>query len=970
MVGRGAVLADLLSEVERDLSALVLLAGDAGIGKTRMATEVVSRVAGRLVLTGTCLPMSRPLPLLPFVQALDSADSDVRRALGRAASVLPHRLWPSLAALMPRHWTPHGGADGTDSRGASEGSREQLFQACRALLAAVADDRPVLLVVEDIHWADEDTLDLLTLLAATVGSGPRSGFTVLATLRTDEARVAEHISEWLERQRHDPRVREVHLAPLSQDEVGALAASLVDEPGGGGDVDQVHTADAVIGEVFARAQGNPFFTEQLLAAVRDGTRLPARLAEVLMSRVRATSTTARQTLTFLAVVGRPLSVLDLARAAGLDEPVCVAAVAELDAARLVARERGSVRPRHALLSEAVVASHPGLTREEHRRVAGVLQALGDDSAAAAAAEHWRATGDEAAELTACRAAGARAWRLRSFAEAGRWYARVYELAARHPTVAGDLSTAEEARRWVRSLDRSGDRAEATLAAEVVLEELADWPDKAERFRVLSHAAHLVMVDDGARGLALLEALLDEHAAEPPTGSYAHALSRVGNQHALTDSALALGYMERALAIATRLGDDLGRAHALARASGIHLMRDEREAAEKALTESLAIARQVQDGDALLDATVMLSDSCLKFAEYEDALAWAREGLETANERHQQGDFLALILLNNAAEACLHLGRTAEAGRLLDPLTAQPWREADNTFLDSLRANLLVRRGSPDSAVRLLLDTQPRLGQVLSESRRLEAEALAEALLWVGEPQRALQTCEAHLRVTVDTDDSQRLGVLLSLAARAAADGAFDDRVGALTRLDALRSSCRLDPFVERATLPRGVVDGHTYAAEVARADGAEDPGPWLRAADAWARLQMPHDAAYCWWRAAECLATAGDRAALRDLLPDARAAAEEHLPLRQRIDRLAAEQRIPLQDGTSPPPAPAGLTPQEIRVLTLVADGLTNGQIGAALFISPKTASVHVSNLMRKIGASNRAEAAAWAARHGLQFPT
>ncbi len=134
---------------------------------------------------------------------------------------------------------------------------------------------------------------------------------------------------------------------------------------------------------------------------------------------------------------------------------------------------------------------------------------------------------------------------------------------------------------------------------------------------------------------------------------------------------------------------------------------------------------------------------------------------------------------------------------------------------------------------------------------------------------------------------------------------------------------------------------------------------------------MPHDAAYCWWRAAQALAaTDAGKAALRDALHAAHRLADGHLPLREQVDTLAARERIPVLDATArvddDPVLNTGLTAQELRVLGLLAGGLTNAEIGTALFISPKTASVHVSNLLRKLGVANRTEAAAWAIHHGL----
>jgi DNA-binding NarL/FixJ family response regulator len=152
--------------------------------------------------------------------------------------------------------------------------------------------------------------------------------------------------------------------------------------------------------------------------------------------------------------------------------------------------------------------------------------------------------------------------------------------------------------------------------------------------------------------------------------------------------------------------------------------------------------------------------------------------------------------------------------------------------------------------------------------------------------------------------------------------------------------------------------------------GASDPGAWAVAAEAWTALRRPHRAAYARWREAEALLTAGRRAPAHECLREAARAAHNHLPLLAEISSLARLARLdvaarPGAAGVSRPD-PYGLTPRETAVLNLLAEGLTNTQIGARLFISNKTASVHVTHILNKLGATNRTQAAALAQRAGL----
>ena len=179
------------------------------------------------------------------------------------------------------------------------------------------------------------------------------------------------------------------------------------------------------------------------------------------------------------------------------------------------------------------------------------------------------------------------------------------------------------------------------------------------------------------------------------------------------------------------------------------------------------------------------------------------------------------------------------------------------------------------------------------------------------------------------------------------------------------------PFV--ATIP---AERATWDAERTRLAGASDPEAWRAAAEAWQDLGCPHRAGYAWWRQAQAQLDAGQpAAAAAAALRAAAAAADGHAPLLAQVRALAERARIPLQAAaaaapqTPPPakaPAPYGLTGRELAVLRLLAAGRTNAQIGAELYISPKTASVHVTSILRKLGVSGRVQAAALAERAGL----
>src|ERR1700760_3048251 len=368
-VGRAGELSRLLGALGGD-ARLVLVVGDAGVGKTRFAAEGVDRAAaaGMVMVRGACLPLAGTLPLLPVRDALGELGRlEGGGLLAAALDAAPGYVREEVGRLLPG-MDPAGGP-GRDGRDAEWG-RQRLFAGVAELLAAVAVESPsgVGLVVEDVHWADSETLDFLTFLAR---AGRRGPVRVVATCRGDEAPLAEHVAGWLARVRGDAGTEEIRLGPLSRAEVAGQAAALAGAP----------VSPQVIDYLYARADGNAFFTEQLVDAALTGQAgaglrvpagLPARLAELLAARAGRCAGDARAVLAGLAIAGRSLGEDLLAAVTGLRVETVRRGLRELAAARLLAEDTsdGGHRPRHALLGEAVAAGLlPGERAVLHERAA-------------------------------------------------------------------------------------------------------------------------------------------------------------------------------------------------------------------------------------------------------------------------------------------------------------------------------------------------------------------------------------------------------------------------------------------------------------------------------------------------------------------------------------------------------------------------------------------------------------------------
>jgi DNA-binding CsgD family transcriptional regulator len=351
-------------------------------------------------------------------------------------------------------------------------------------------------------------------------------------------------------------------------------------------------------------------------------------------------------------------------------------------------------------------------------------------------------------------------------------------------------------------------------------------------------------------------------------------------------------------------------------------------------------------------------------------------------------FQVSILACNVAEAFAALGHTSQAGAVIDPLTSGP-PERDNWIVHMARVEIDMLRGDLAAAAQrhqLLKAYTSQFGSLAFAGG--DAEVSAELALWSERPGDALQEVRRVLDLHTSADTTVLCGGLLAAGMRACADlaGQARARQDGPAVMAALASADNLAAWVdEQAGTPfadhpaEAHIPAHraSWDAERTRLNGISDPAAWTVAAKAWDEIGPPHNAAYARWRQAEAQLEAGQPATLAGVtLRTAAVLAEGHSPLQAHIRTLAERARIQLQDAaahTSTEPAgqplPYGLTSRELTVLRLLAAGYTNAQIGAELYISPKTASVHITSIFRKLGVSGRVQAAALAERAGLLGP-
>jgi DNA-binding CsgD family transcriptional regulator/tetratricopeptide (TPR) repeat protein len=993
-VGRERELSRLRAVLGGD-ARLLLVVGDAGVGKTRLVTEGLRLAAadGLVTVSGGCLPLAEKLPLLPVADALGELGRlDEGKVLEATLAMTAPYVRVEVGRLLPRLGSVE---DAPGGRG--EGwRRERLFAALAELLEAVARRAGFGLVIEDVHWADSATLDFLTFLVRASRGG---AVTVVVTCRSDEAPLEPQVAGWLAHMRGGVAVEEIRLCPLSAEETAEQVAALM-----GG-----RPPAPLVRDLYVRGEGNPFFTEQLVAAalaehpaggLRTAAELPARLGELLAARAGGCGEDAGAVLAALAVAGRPLADDLLGGITGLAPAAIRLGLRELSAARLLADRTvgGAHRLRHALLAEAVAAGLlPGEQKVLHERAAQTLEAVGDEGLAGEVARHWAAAGRPAEELPARLAAARAAERVFGYAEAAGHWRRAIKLCDMlgSPSAAGiDL-----ARLYVRAIDTSvpaGDGERASELAEEAYRRFAGHPDSAvaavvhERAAVIRQRAAVGVglgpLDTSAAGLPLMEKALALFEQAPPSADQAgawldyaalflfHGEGRLGDSAAATTRALQLAEAVGATALIPRalsfLADDAFLGGRIQEAFAL-------------VDRGRAVAESSGNAEGTVVLAVNESDNLIELAQFERAIEVALGGLRAARQAGLDTVMGGTWLAVNAAKALLARGRTAEAVAMIDPLTTST-PDRYRWPVHVLRAQLDLLRGDIGAASGRQQQVTAIVGHIGSvDFARVGAQCAAELALWAGRPGDALEEVRRVLALFKVPDMAILCGQLMATGMRACADLAEggrarrDEPAAAAARAAAAELASWADrmggaPFTDHALVAAIPAERATWDAERTRLDGVSDPAAWQAAANAWQELGCPHRVGYACWRHAEAQLRAGRTPAAVTALQAAAAAADGHAPLLADIRKLAERARIPLQLPSAPsnPPRPVvprhGLTARELAVLRLLAAGQTNAQIGARLYMSPKTASVHVTSIFRKLGVASRVQAAAVAERAGL----
>jgi DNA-binding CsgD family transcriptional regulator len=992
LVGRDAEAAQLWAAFERAQAgspATVVVAGEAGVGKTRLVTELLARVRARgaLALTGGCLDMGEGVvAYAPLVEALrslgDAVDpAELERVLGGARAELA-RLVPELGAPA------EAGAQAAPGGGALMPGR--LFELLLGVLHRLAEHGPLVLVVEDLHWADQSTRDLLGFLVRNL----RAGVVLLLTYRSDELHRRHPLRPFLGELDRSGRAERLVLGRLGRRELGELLAGILGEPAPAG----------LVREILARSEGNPFFAEELLAArvadVGGSAELPEALRDLLLARVEVLPQATQRLLQVAAVAGRRVDHHLLAEVAAQPPEHLVELLREAVTHHVLVVEgdHGAYAFRHALVQEAIYDDLLPVQRPPlHAAYARVLAARIEGRGGAGAAElgrlayHWYAAHDLGRALLASVQAGQAAEAAFALAEAVEHYDRALELWEQAPEAAASspLDRGSLLQRAAQAANLAGEGARAVAMINQALAETDAATEPLRAGALLERLARYQwIVGDTVAAMATVERAVATIPAQPPTAERARALAAHGQMLMLwSRNQAAQARCEESVAVARHVGARAVEGHALNSLGASLGNRGHLEACIAHIEQARDIAAELGDPDDLCRAYHNLGCIYLICGHHEEAVRTQLECLGLARRFGSLGSY-GPVVIATAAQALLWLGRWEEAERLLD--------EAFDLDLDPTgMVNPLLARGMHRLWRGDLEGARADLAWILERSRTLldpqdsaPAHAwLATVAIWDGRLEDARAAVAAGLSSLADVDQANLVAelCLAGLAAEAAIAGRAAARRDEKAHDEASRIALGL---LERAHAAAGADDvaiiGAVWArlltaeAEWTRVAGGSDPDRWAGAAGAWDELGCLWPAAYARWRLAEALLERGaprEEAGvpLRQAWATARGLGAR--PLLAEVESLARRGRIALAPASAAagaaaaqPAAPGdglGLTPREREVLALVAEGRTNRQIAEALFISDKTASVHVSNILAKLGVANRAEAAATVHRLG-----
>ena len=952
LVGRPdelGVVSALLERADAGEAGALLIYGDAGVGKTALVQRACAELAqSEVVLAGSCLPLASMT--VPFL-AIRSALQDARRE----GIPLPEAMGPADSP-----------ADGP--------------VAFDAWLDDLTRSRQVVLAIDDLHWADRSTLDVLMYVLA----GPASRrLSVIATIRSRDVGDGHPLQRWLAHVRRLPRVEQMTLDPLDRVSTGDQISDLFGVP----------PHQSLVEDVFTHTRGNPYLNRLLVDGLPPESRhlpadLPTDLESAVLQSWRRLPPSTRELARILAVGGAPLRAQDLNNIAGTPGGADVLPLLHeaVDAGTLDHARDGTYWFHHPMIAEVLEQS---VDEDERRRWHAAFADHGEKVLAAASppavemmvavADHHHRAGHEIEAYRWALRASEAAGTVGGTAEMLRLLRRAVDLGKLLPGVS---RTAKELLRRLMSVAAAAGAQDEELRA---VEELIDRSDAATDpllvVELLVRRSQLRF--STGRSFLLLDDMREASrlaSAVPASWQHAFALAELARVSIWHDDPQAAAHAERALVIARTAGNPRALSYALTANAMVAVVGNRGRIGTAFATEAVDAAVEAGDWWAFCHATLW-EGNCVDTWSTEFYANHLRRRREHLTELGAPHTYIALLSADEAM-SWLAIGDWRECmARLRFALGSDPGPFADASARLAA-ARLAAWQGRPVEAQAHMARVDELFGESSTFLNYGFDAVRSEVYLAAGRPQAAYDA--AITGATSAGTTPTMCEWLMPLATRALADLIWADRdagrdpSGHLAELDELTARFPsvirdMGEFGDQWELQIVALDD-LYGAEVGR--GRQDPDNgehWARVADGCGSGNLAWEEVYACWRAAESLLMRDrhHRTLAADLLRRGHALAVELQaePIRVELEALAASARIPIEVVASQPSSAddslPGLTAREREILAHVVAGRTYGEIARTMVISEKTVSSHISHLLRKTGAVNRVDLARLATRAG-----
>ncbi|WP_432942594.1 helix-turn-helix transcriptional regulator [Kribbella sp. CA-253562] len=957
LVGRSTEMAALLSAVDEAKTrraGAILLSGDAGVGKTRLLDEVATGAheRGFGVLVGHCTDFGDAgLPYLPFSEIFG-------RLAGERPDLVESVLtnFPAIGRLLPTHRLI--GAQPVPQDGPLD--RAALFDAVLGALTALSTSEPLLVIVEDTHWADDSTRDLIGFLLTRLTS---QRLALIVSYRSDDLHrrhpLRRPIAEW---SRH-PRVRRVNLSPLNADESRALLNALLPE----------RLPEAEERRILDRAGGNAFFTEELVAAASlgDADAVPPDLADLLLVRLDPLSDDARQVARVIAVAGRRVSHQLLTAVAGLPDRELETALRELIDAHIIEHPgNASYYFRHALLAEAVYDDLlPGERVRQHAAYAKALQDQTVPGTAAELAGHATRSHDLVTAFEARVRAGQEALSVAAPQEALKHYEMALEL---FPEEGSSID-----KTWliVDTAMAATLSSQHLRAVKLLRKALADLPADApiqQRVELLLPLSEISLVIDHDHEANEAASQAFRLVADEPASAFK---AKVIALYARVSDALgrpmeAERWAREALQIAREVGQESAAGDAGITLAQLRKRAGDPVAAAKQLEEAAVRAQLAGDAAAEVRSRYLLGSNHFDLGELASAKAALEYAAQRAGELGRQWAAYGFDARRMLALTQFTLGEWDEAAE-----TARADAMTPAAAAAGLRSvGFAVRSGRGDTSVAEDLELTRKWWSLDVMLPLIGLQPAVDAYRQLGrlaEAEKLIADVSALLEDVFQTEWFMAKIRFSALGLQVLCDRAVTEPSAAHELVARGAELLAAGHATAEKGLPPGRVLGVEGIAWLARLEAEWERLRWLAGVDP----PTPEELVATWQRTVDAFGygfvheQAWSRVRLSTALRAAGrvADANEQAQLAADVARKLGAQPLLDELGSAADPAgSAALTARETEVLALLAEGRTNRQLARELYISEKTVSVHVSNILAKLGVRSRTEAAAVARRDGL----